>query len=225
MLVFNKENIRTQTYRKTGGGGKEQLFTGMKFRRAESNKGKKEALAAGETFTPSIASKFFCSDALWESLGLEEKGFYSYYDAPSNQTFLILTSDNDSAKIFSKSGRHKEGTKKGRSFSNDILEEDLQRSGILVAGNLGNQFLQLEEVDMSGVPEGDTVYLVVRDNGISAEAVQATNAEDEDQDDQPGVEPSLTVPEEEVEFGNSPIADNPAETPLTEVDPLDFDLG
>lgn len=153
MLVFNADNVRQKNFRRTDSGSRPS-FEGIKFRKATSNKGKAKAEEEGREFIPIIDSKFYISESVWEDLGLASRALKPYFDGDQNKAFLLLT-DEENGTIVTKTGRHADGQKKGKSFSHSIFEEDLVRVGHIDPNVIDeNQYLTLTEVqEVEGAPD------------------------------------------------------------------------
>lgn len=182
MLQFGDLEVVEKTFTREGGTVRTQAYNGIKFRRYESEKGKKAAEKEGSAFTPFIEEQFVISNKAWETLGLENNALTQVKNG--NQVMLLVLEDQDEvkphAKFLRRSFSKADGTpqKKGRMFSNEFLSADLVAAGILKGEELGNQFLALEDItsQVAGLPAHvKAVYNITVDESVSAEdaAVEA----------------------------------------------------
>lgn len=175
MLEFGKLEIVEKTFTREGGAVRTQAYNGIKFRRSESNKGKKAAVEANEDFKPSIQEQFFLSNAAFAKLGILE---YALTEAKiGDKVLLMVLEDKDDLNPpakFCRQSTNKDNTlaKKGKMFSNEFLSKDLESIGVLKADQLGNQYLALTDVtaEVSGAPAHiKAIYNVTVDTSVNAE--------------------------------------------------------
>lgn len=185
MLEFGKLEIVEKTFTREAGAVRTQAYNGIKFRRSESNKGKKAAIETGVDFVPSLSEQFFLSNAAFAKLGIIE---FALTEAKiGNQVLLMVLEDKDDlnppAKFCRQSvNKDKTLAKKGKMFSNEFLMKDLEAVGVLKAGELGNQYLALTEVtaEISGLPTHiKAVYNVTVDTTVDADSDDEDQAEEE----------------------------------------------
>lgn len=155
MLEFGNLEIVEKTFTRENVSPRGQAYDGIKFRRFESSKGRKAAEEAGEEFTPQIETQFIISNSAFEKLNLTE---YAITEAKiDGKVLLLVVEDQDEvapvAKFLRQSYVKKTGekSKKGKMFSNPIMEEHLTQVGVL-SQDKGNQYLSLTPVELSGAP-------------------------------------------------------------------------
>lgn len=183
MLEFGNLEVVERTFTRANVSPRGQAFDGIKFRRFESTKGKKAAEKNGIDFTPFIETQFVISDKAYELMGLDENALT---EAKSDgKVLLMVVEDQDKLKPVAKFLRqsYKEGgakSKKGKFFSNPIMEEHLTEVGVL-GTEVGNQYLKLTPVEVSGAPSHvKAVYQLEVDSSVDASADTNDDSQSED---------------------------------------------
>ena len=176
MLEFGKLEIVEKTFVRENSSPRGQAYNGIKYRRFESTKGKKEAEEAGEPFTPFIDENFTISNNLWDKLKLDT---YALTQANTDDAVLLLVVEDQDEKApvakFLRQSTKKDGTvqKKGKFFSNVFLSEALVAKGVLKADGLENQYLTIGanlKDSFAGVPDHvQGIYQIVVDTTVNAE--------------------------------------------------------
>lgn len=175
-MEFGKLNVVEKTFTREKGVARGQNYSGIKFRRSDSNKKNEEGVVEH-----SISEQFIISDKLWKELNLD-----TYALAQAEGGILLVLEDKDDVKPAPKFVRQsvkRDGTKqaKGKMFTNDYLLADLIASGIVKAEEKGNQYLTLTPIEVSGAPEHvKGVYQIAVDSTVekdedSAEIIAAEN--------------------------------------------------
>lgn len=176
MLEFGNLTIVEKTFTREPGAVRGQAYDGLKFRRYESNKGKKAAEEEGKAFVPFKEEEFIVSNKVWLALNLEE---FALVQAKKDDKVFILVVE-DQAEIepvakFCRRSETKDGSlsKKGRKFNNEFLMNDLISVGVLDKEKLGNQYLALADVtkEITGLPSVvKSVHLVEIDKNVDETA-------------------------------------------------------
>ena len=164
MLEFGSLEIVEKTFTRTAGAVRGQNYTGLKFRRATSNKNEVEA----------IDEKFTFSNEAFEKLNLDN---LALTQAKINGQVLLLVLEDIEGAVppakFVKQSVKKDGTpqKKGKFFNNDFLVSDLVSVGVLKPEVHGNQYLALTDVtaEITGLPAHiKAVYAISIDTTVDA---------------------------------------------------------
>lgn len=167
MLSFENLNQVSKSYTKEGGAVRGQNYHGIKFRSSVSKK--------GETI-----ERLIYSDSVISKLSLDNNGFIEFTNKDSEgvikEVFFALVQDtNDACKLLKRTGKSK-NDKKVFSSTAPIVIADLKEAGVLQSVS-GNQFLQLEQVEIPNTPEWIIgMYKVVVDITVVA------GEEDEDEE-------------------------------------------
>lgn len=177
MLEFGNLEIVEKTFTREGGATREQAYHGVKFRRYESEIGKKtfEAENPGQTFVPHVKEQFIVSNTVFEKFGLEDNALTQAKFGV--KVFLLVVEDQDAvkpeAKILRRSFNKADKTPldKGKMFSNDFLSADLIEIGVLDKDQHGNQYLSVKDVsaEVTGLPAHvKAVYEIGKDSTVDA---------------------------------------------------------
>jgi hypothetical protein len=178
MINFGDLEVVEKTFTREGGAVRTQSYNGIKFRRYDSNKGKKDAEAEGKEFVPFVEEQFIISNKAWADLNLE-----TYALTQAKGGLLMVLEDQEEVKPVAKFLRTsitKEGKpqKKGKMFSNEFLVADLVETGAITATEKRNHYLKLVDVSaqVQGMPDHvKGVYQLVEDDTISAQEIAAEN--------------------------------------------------
>jgi hypothetical protein len=178
MIKFGDLEVVEKTFTREGGAVRTQAYTGIKFRRYESEKGKKAAQEEGKEFVPFMEEQFVISNKAWEQLGLEENALLQ--TKKGNQVILLSLADSDNVKPAPKFLRRSfakvDGApqKKGKMFSNEFLTADLVSAGVIDATKLGNQYIALQDVtsQVADLPSHVKGAYMLVDESIDAAAAE-----------------------------------------------------
>lgn len=174
-LQFGSLKIVEKTFTREQGAVRGQAYDGIKFRRFESNKGKKDAEEQGETFTPIVQEQFVVSNKAFTTMNLDE---YALLQAEfEGKVFLLVVEDQDQvepAAKFLRASMSKDGKvlKKGKMFSNSFLSDSLIASGVLSKDSMENQYLSITDVtkEIGAVPaQVKAAYLLDVDASVNAD--------------------------------------------------------
>jgi len=169
-----------KTFVREKGGTRTQNYDGIKYRRWESEKGKKAAEEEGKEFTPFIEDQFIVSKKAFEKLNLTQYALTQF--KTDKDVLLVVLKEVEGAKPeakFLKQSYSKEGVAQNKSsfFSNVFLAEDLAAKGLIDKDKLGSQFLGLEDVtaEITDIPSHVVaIYKVV---------VDTTGSDDEEEEE------------------------------------------
>lgn len=173
-LKFEKSNVVEKSYTKAAGGGRSQDWEGIKFRAIMSEQGRTKAEAEGLPFEPTRKASFTISQKTYKKLGLDEHALLEYVDN-GNVVLLVVTEEEG---VFMKKTSRGE---KQPSFTNSIMEGHLMEAGVLKNELNTTQFINLEEVSISGAPDYiKAAYVLTAGDSVADDDNEEVLAEEEE---------------------------------------------
>lgn len=165
---FNSLNVSTKSNTREGVAKRQQFYFKLRVTQRKDE---------------SIVSRFTVSEDMWTDLNLEEYGiqYASAADANGNPMVLILTVTNEHAISLKKTTKGE----KTKSFTSTVLEDLLEKAGIVDRGVVGkNQRMTLEDVtsNFDEVPSHVNAIYTVAVAEANEEADNDSEEEESEQD-------------------------------------------